>query len=239
VDDWHLEPAHDLGLAPAERARSLRRESGLVETIAHRVWWAGVRFYLRVYHGLRIEGRANVPRDAPFVLAANHASHLDALVLASAVSWRMRHRIFPIAAGDTFFASRVSAVFAAVVINALPMWRRGAGRHALGELRQRLVDEQCVYILFPEGTRSRDGAMGSFRAGIGMIVAGTNVPVVPCHLEGTFDALPPRAMWPRWKRVRLYAGKPITFASCANDREGWERVAREVEGASRELAVRA
>ena len=91
--------------------------------------------------------------------------------------------------GDTFFQTPIMRAFAAGAMNALPLWRKNAGRHAMEDLRQRLIGEPCGYILFPEGTRSRDGAMKRFKAGVGMLVNGTRVPVIPCHIEGTHRAL--------------------------------------------------
>src|SRR5207253_4111230 len=85
------------------------------------------------------------------------------------------------------------AGFVATVFNALPVRRRGVTGHALEELRQRMVAEPRVYILFPEGARSRDRMMKKFKPGIGMLVAGTQVPVVPCYLQGTFEATPPNS----------------------------------------------
>ena len=51
------------------------------------------------------------------------------------------------------------------------------------------MEQACGYILFPEGTRSRDGVIKEFKCGLGMLVAGTDVPVIPCYLQGTFKAL--------------------------------------------------
>ncbi len=236
MEDWKLEPAHDLGLPMTERLRSLRRESGLVETIGHHGFWASVRAYLKSWHRLRIEGRENLPAEGPFVLAANHSSHLDALVLASCVPARLRDNVFPIAAGDTFFNTPVNAIFAAGFLNALPMWRKHAGPQAMRELRQRLVDEACGYIIFPEGTRTRDGTINRFKAGLGMVVAGTRVPVIPCYLKGTFQALPPHRAVPRPRKIILRVGKSLLFDTCDNDRAGWERVAQALEAGVRELA---
>jgi 1-acyl-sn-glycerol-3-phosphate acyltransferase len=73
----------------------------------------------------------------------------------------------------------------------LPMWRKNCGSHALADLKQRLVEEPCGLILFPEGKRSRDGSLGPFKPGLGMLIASTNVPVVPCHVSGAFQAFPP------------------------------------------------
>src|SRR5215203_2850634 len=123
MDSWKLEPARDFGLPMRDRLRSVRRESGLIETIGHLAWWSAMRGYLRAVHRLQVSGKENIPAKPPFVLASNHASHLDAMVLASRLSYRWRDCTFPIAAGDTFFDTPVRAAFAAVALNALPMWR--------------------------------------------------------------------------------------------------------------------
>jgi 1-acyl-sn-glycerol-3-phosphate acyltransferase len=236
VEDWKLKPARDLGLPPGERFRSVRRESGLLETAGHVLWWALVRAYLRVAHRLEVHGHKNIPSAPPFVLVANHASHLDALVLASPLPVRLRDRIFPIAAGDTFFDTPMMALFSATTLNALPIWRRKSSPHTLYELRERLLEEPCAYILFPEGTRSRDGSLAAFKPGLGCLVAETQVPVVPCYLEGTYQALPPNRRFPRFHKIRLRIGEPVVFSSRPNNRPGWEEIARQCEAAVRGLA---
>jgi 1-acyl-sn-glycerol-3-phosphate acyltransferase len=236
VDNWKLEPARDLGLPLPEALRSHQRESGLLSTAGHLTWWALVRGYLAVCHRLTIHGREHLPVEPPFVLAGNHVSHLDALVLAAPLPWRLRDRIFPVAAGDNFFETPVMSFFAAGFLNALPIWRKKCGPHALQQLRERLLGEPCGYILFPEGTRSRDGTMGRFKAGLGMLVAGTYVPVVPCHLEGTYEALPPHGRRPRFCRITMRVGQPLTFAAVPDTRPGWVEIARETEDVVRRLA---
>jgi 1-acyl-sn-glycerol-3-phosphate acyltransferase len=236
METWKLEPAHDHGLSSGERHKSLRRESGLIDTGLHIAWWSWVRLYLASWHRLEILGRGHIPSKLPFVLVANHASHLDALVLAAPLPWRLRDQIFPIAAGDTFFETPATAAFAALLLNALPLWRKKCGPHAIEELRQRLVEEPCAYILFPEGTRSRNGDMSAFKPGLGMLVAETSVPVVPCHLQGTFQALPPHQRWPRFRKITLRIGEPSAFPTVRNDREGWKEIARMTEARVRLLA---
>jgi 1-acyl-sn-glycerol-3-phosphate acyltransferase len=236
VDEWKLEPARDLGVPLAKRPLDLRRETGLLETGAHLAWFVFLRAYFAIWHRLRVEGRKNLPMETPFVIAANHASHLDASVLANPLSWKLRDRIFPLAAGDVFFETPVLAGFAAFVVNALPLWRRNCGAHAMETLRSRLVEERCVYILFPEGTRTRTGAPNRFRPGLGMLVAGTSVPVIPCHIEGARRALPPGLLLPRPTRLTLRIGAPLLFENEPNDRDGWIRVAGAAEAAVTALA---
>jgi 1-acyl-sn-glycerol-3-phosphate acyltransferase len=235
VQDWQLRPARDLGLPPTERLASLRRENGLVSTALHLAWWTAVRGYLTAWHGLTIHGREHLPVGAPFLLVANHTSHLDVLALATLLPWRERDRTFPIAAGDVFFKTPLASAFAAGLLNALPMWRKKCGSHALHDLRQRLLEEPCGYILFPEGTRSRDGHMAAFKPGVGMLVAGTSVPVFPCRLDGCHRALPPEARWPRPTRIHLRIGPPLTFATIPDDRAGWAHVAATLEARVRSL----
>jgi 1-acyl-sn-glycerol-3-phosphate acyltransferase len=237
VEPWRIEPARDAGLPLNERMRSLRRESGLISTALHLTCWSAVRAYLSLYHRLRVEGRDNLPGNPPYVLVANHTSHLDAFALSAFLPWRLRDRVFPIAAGDVFFETPAASAFSAFFLNALPMWRKKCGPHAMQDLRERLLSEQCVYVLFPEGTRSRDGVMQPFKRGLGMLVAGAPVPVVPCHLDGCFDALPAERRWPRPCRIRVRIGKPLDFSAVANEREGWEQLMQTVEAAVRSLAA--
>jgi 1-acyl-sn-glycerol-3-phosphate acyltransferase len=234
---WELQPARDTGLTPSERFRSVRREGGLVESLAHHSCFSLLRIYFAIAHRLSIVGREKLPAHGPFVLAANHCSHLDALALGAALTPRHRERAFPIAAGDVFFQSNITSSFSAIMLNALPMWRKNCGPHALADLRRKLQEERSIFIIFPEGGRSRDGLMKPFKHGLGMLVAETNVPVVPCGLVGTFQALPPHRKLPRPVAIRLQIGDALEFALKANDREGWSQIAHRVESSIRKLII--
>jgi 1-acyl-sn-glycerol-3-phosphate acyltransferase len=201
----------------------------------HNVWGAVVRSYLAIWHRLTIHRPENLPVRAPFVLVANHSSHLDAIVLSAAIRWQLRDRVFPLAAGDVFFESPWSSAFAANLLNALPVWRKKQTGRTFQVLRQRLLDEACGFILFPEGGRSRDGSVKSFKGGVGMLVAGTDVPVVPCWLSGCFAALPAGHKLPRRKRIALYVGEALRFGHVQNDKHGWQMIAQMLETAVRLL----
>ncbi len=187
-------------------------------------------------HRLEIRGRENLPARRPFVLVSNHASHLDAVVLAAILPARHVGSVFPIAAGDTFFTKPATSIFATAFMNALPIWRRHCGTHSLDDLRSRLTSGDCIYILFPEGTRTRDGTMGAFKPGLGRLVAETSLPVVPCYLDGTFEALPAARSWPRFAKISASIGPPLQFAGVANDRAGWETIAQALAQAVSGLA---
>jgi len=230
VDEWKFEPARDIGLAGMQRQRSYQRESGLVSTMSRFAWWSMVRSSLKLLHRLEVHGKENIPENPSFMMVANHASHLDALVLGAVLPLRLRDMLFPLAAGDVFFETPVLSAFSATVLNALPVWRKNCGAHAIKDLRKRLIEEPTVFILFPEGARSSDGQMLPFKPGIGMITAETDIPIVPCHLEGTCEAFRKGTFVPRLKKVTVRIGKPRVFADVRNKREGWEQISELLKG---------
>ena len=234
MTDWNLRPARDHGLTPEQRLRSHGRERGLGSLMLGYAWRNLVRAYLAAAHRLEVTGRENLP-PPPFVMIANHASHLDALTLAAALPWSAAQRAFALAAGDTFFTSTPASAFAAYAVNALPIWRNQTTTADLLNLRARLVEDGAVFILFPEGTRSRTGIMGPFKPGIGALVAGTAVPVVPCYLDGAGAAWPAGRPVPSPLPLRLRIGPPLRFDAIPADKPGGVIVAQRCEAAVRAL----
>ena len=237
MDEWQYQHAGDFGLPVGRRFSSVHRESGLFSSLTRHLWWACASGYARVWHRLKVIDRHLLPDAAPFVMIANHSSHLDTLTMAAALPMRLRERAFPIAAQDTFFHTTLRRSFSALMLNALPMWRRNCGRHGVGDLRTRLVEDACVFVLFPEGTRTRDGRIGAFKPGLGMLVAGTAVRIVPCHIRGAFQALSPGRHLPRPASITLRIGEPQTFQNISNCREGWQQIAREMHSRVAMLAT--
>lgn len=82
------------------------------------------------------------------------------------------------------------------------------------------MEDRLVYILFPEGTRSRSGEMGEFKPGLATLVLGSPVPVVPCWLEGAHAAWPPDRSWPRPGKLKLTIGAPLRFDALPSDAGG-------------------
>src|SRR2546423_8737266 len=144
MEPWQLQPARDTGLTPAERFRSVRRESGLLESLAQQTCFSSLRIYFAIAHQLSIAGREKLPEHGPFVLAANHCSHLDALVLGAALRPRHRERAFPIAAGDVLFQIVSVSVISAIILYALPMWRQKYGPHSIAPVPRTLANEKAI-----------------------------------------------------------------------------------------------
>lgn len=233
---WQLRPARDIGLTLSQRLVSHVRENGLISWIARLAWWRVTRSYMRWRHDLAVTGAERIPSETAFVMVANHASHLDALALTAALSGRTALRCYALAAGDTFFRGVPKSVFSALAINALPVWRGKTRRQHLDTLRMRLIEDRCAYILFPEGTRARDGQLAPFRAGmLGALAVGTGVPVLPCAIFGAYEAMPPGRRWPRVHPIRVVIGEPMRFEASADERADWSNASAAVEAAVRRL----
>jgi 1-acyl-sn-glycerol-3-phosphate acyltransferase len=219
MTEWQLRPARDLGLDPPARLRSLSRERGLVGVIAGGIWRRLLRLYLAAAHRLEVTGRENLP-PPPFVMIGNHTSHLDALTFAASLRGEAARAAHALAAEEVFFGSGAGAAFSAYAINALPVRRGRTTRGEIETLRSRLVEDRLVYILFPEGTRSRSGEIGEFKPGLATLVLGSPVPVVPCWLEGAHAAWPADRRWPRPGKLRLAIGAPLRFDELPADAGG-------------------
>jgi 1-acyl-sn-glycerol-3-phosphate acyltransferase len=144
---------------------------------------------------------------------------------------RRLHRVFPAAAQDFFFVSVPRLAVAAIVVNALPFNRQANIHQSLSLCRKLLENPGNVLLLFPEGTRSTTGEVGEFKSGIGLMLAGTRVPVVPCWLDGTFRAWPKGSFFPRPRRVRLVIGKPRAYEHLGRGKDSAIEISRDLREA--------
>ena len=86
-----------------ERILSMKRESGLGGLLIYHFAWRLLRCYLLLFQNLRVKGKDLLPVKGPFILIANHSSHLDALALCAILPEDLRDQARPLAAADTFF----------------------------------------------------------------------------------------------------------------------------------------
>ena len=218
--NWKYETAKDCGLSFIDRLKACPREPDPFVYATRMTTAVAIRAALRAYFRFGIEGRERLPRNQSFVMVANHASHLDAVSLLSALPLSSLNRAYPVAARDYFCANDQRLALTAVIAN-LMLFDRGEGSaDSLRLCRQILDDPGNVLVMFPEGTRSANGRVGLFRRGIGLLLAGTDTPVVPCYLVGTFRAWPKGALIPQPRRVRLSIGEPRTYQHIAQDDAG-------------------
>lgn len=233
---WSYEPAADLDKSLADRLRRFPREPDLAIYAARSMAALVIRCWLRLYHRFEVSGAEHLPRESSFIIVANHASHLDTLCLLSALPLRKLHRAFPAAAQDYFFVSVPRLAIAAVIVNALPFGRHGHIRNSIEMCRHLLENPGNILVLFPEGTRTRTGRMDEFKPGIGLLVAGTAIPVVPCYLAGAFEAWPKGKIFPRPRRLRLKIGEPRSYAHLQPGKESSLHVSADLRNAVAALA---
>ena len=211
MSEWHYEPAPDLDIDLSERLRAFPRQPHLWMLLARSFTALLIRFWLKTYHRLEIEGRENLPVTTSCVVVANHQSHLDAPALLSCFPLKRLHRVFPAAAANYFFSSLKTSAFTSIVINGLPFDRKAKGIESLSVCCSLLDNPGNILVIFPEGTRSTTGELGRFRSGIGRLVEGSNIPVVPCNIQGAFAAFPKGSRFPRPKKIRITIGKAVTY----------------------------
>lgn len=228
---WHYTPADDLDRSLTERLRQFPRRPEMLVHLSRMAAALLIRGWLRLYHRYEVHGREHLPRDRSFVMVCNHASHLDAACLQSALPLAKLHRAFSAAAADYFFCSVPLTWFAAIIANALPFSREVHVRQSLKLCEQLLRNPGNVLILFPEGSRSTTGRLGRFKPGIGALLAGTDIVAVPCHLTGAHAAWPKGAAIARPAKLRLRIGAPRAYAHLAPGKPGALAVAADLEQA--------
>ncbi|MGH8500338.1 MAG: lysophospholipid acyltransferase family protein, partial [Methylococcales bacterium] len=142
--------------------------------------------------GLNVYHRERLPRHGPGIIAANHNSHLDTLVLMSLFPLGDLPRIRPVAAADYFLRNRFLAWFSLQVIGIIPIMRSGVrSPEKLFKDCRDALDRGEILILYPEGTRGEPEKMGALKKGICHLAGGDKpCPVIPIYMYGLGKALP-------------------------------------------------
>jgi 1-acyl-sn-glycerol-3-phosphate acyltransferase len=144
----------------------------------------------------------------PFLIASNHASHLDTPAILMALPPRLRRRTLVAAASDYFFDAPWKGVLVALALGAIAVERRRASRQSLRSLRA-LLAEGWNIIVFPEGGRSPDGQLRSGKRGVAHLAVAAGVPVLPVGVIGTFAAMPAGSPWPKRGHFEVRFGSPL------------------------------
>jgi 1-acyl-sn-glycerol-3-phosphate acyltransferase len=210
----------------AEIGRSMRNvdvpwaRCGFARALRETILQFGLSPLMDLYTRRRVIGREHFDElPPPVVFVANHSSHLDTPTILRALPLKWRQRTAVAAAADYFYKKRAVAGFVALIFNTVPIARRGGGigDGAIDHV-DRLIDQRWNLLMFPEGTRSRDGRLGKMRSGAAVIAQQHGVPIVPILVKGTHDAMPPGRNWPkrikhrflsRRHKVEIHFGAPI------------------------------
>lgn len=176
--------------------------------------------WFRLYNRLSIEAIEQIPRQETFILAANHCSNLDPLIVGSACPRRLRF----MAKEELFRIPLLGPLLRALGAVPVPRSDRQGAAAVLRLTLARLEAAESV-LLFPEGTRSRDGKMKALEGGVALLAVKTGLPVIPAFVSGSYEALAGGASFPRPVKIRLRFGAPLRASELAP--EGSERQRRQ------------
>lgn len=182
-------------------------------------WRASVRFVLqRVLFRLVVKSAVTpyveVHRRVksirgPYVLVANHTSHVDGPLLAMSLPWAQARFLSTGTAADYWFDHWYRRIFVRWMLNAFPIDRGGSRKHS-GTSR-RLLRAGVPILVFPEGGRQTTGKMADFNPGGAALAIGVGVPVIPSAIIGGYEAMPKGRNWPKPGRppVAVVFGEPL------------------------------
>lgn len=156
-------------------------------------------FLFKIFLRLEVEGQENIPKDGPFVLCCNHISLLDPPVVSAAcirkIHWMAKEELFVPVLGTIY-----------KWLGAFPVKRGTADRTAITHGINILKNKE-VLAIFPEGTRSKTGALGKAAPGALMMAGRVRATILPTCVIGT-DVKRQGKLWPK---VKVKFGKPIPF----------------------------
>jgi len=168
--------------------------------------WCGFRVMYAVYFRWKVFHPERVPRTGPVILASNHSSFLDPMLVGAGLPRQINY----LARENLFRFPLLGWVLHRWQV--VPVNREGGGAKGLKAILDRLLAGGAI-ILFPEGTRSHDGNLQPARSGVGLTVIKSTAPVVPVRVFGTFEAFNRRMSFPRPRPVAVKYGEQMRFES--------------------------
>jgi 1-acyl-sn-glycerol-3-phosphate acyltransferase len=166
---------------------------------------AAARPVYRALWWVRVEGLEHVPAEGPAIIAANHVSFFDSVALMMAV----RRPLSFVGKAEYLDSWKTRRLLPAVGM--IPVDRR-SGRQAMGALQiaAGVLARSGLFAIYPEGTRSRDGALAPGHTGVAHIAVASGAPIIPTGIAGTAEIQPPDTRFPRpFRRAVVRFGRPI------------------------------
>jgi 1-acyl-sn-glycerol-3-phosphate acyltransferase len=183
----------------------------------YRCGWICFRTLYKTYFRARMYNAERVPEAGPVILASNHASFLDPPLVGSCLQRGINYL-----ARDTLF--RYPGIgWLLRKWDSVPVDREGGGAAGLKAILDRLLAGDGI-ILFPEGTRTRDGKLRPARSGIGLVVIKSSAPVVPVRVFGTYEAFGKHVTFPLPYKLTVKFGMPMNFAALRTEAKNCSKV---------------
>ncbi len=185
-----------------------------------------------VWHTLvtvTVRGQENVKDiEGGYVVVANHSSHLDTPLIVGGLPRKLVRYLAAGAAADYFFDIWWRRGLTALFFNAFPVQRTAGGIRSISA--KSLLQRGIPLLVFPEGTRSKDGTIGHFKPGAAALASSCDVPCIPVALVGVHIAHPRGTNWPKRGRlpVGVVIGKPMRALPGENPVDFTARVKAEI-----------
>ncbi len=175
-------------------------------TIVYNVFHNLARLIAWCFFSLRVVHPERMIEEGPLILAVNHSSYFDPPLVGIC----SQRAVYYLARKNLLEWPFFGPLFPAM--NVIPVERDGNDMSALREVIKKIREGNGV-VLFPEGTRSRDGNLQSGRPGIGLVIAKTLAPVLPMRVFGAYDAFPKGSRGLRVTQITVVIGKPLHFTN--------------------------
>jgi long-chain acyl-CoA synthetase len=155
-----------------------------------------------------IEGQTNVPANVNFIVAPNHASHIDTGLVKKALGKETAEQTVAVAAADYWFDTKYKRAYMNNFTTLVPIERTGSLRQSLRHVT-RILNEGYNALIFPEGTRSLTGDVAEFKPVIGYLALNQKIGILPIYIWGTFEAYPKGMTIPAKKSIGAKVGAKI------------------------------
>lgn len=164
------------------------------------------KFYIRLE--VRGQSFADIYRTQPkLIIISNHASHLDAVSIAASIPRRFWLNLYIAAAKDYFFSNPLFMFFSQHCLGAIPIDRKDRKGEAINLILKLLTELPRMWlIIFPEGTRSRDGKIQEFKRGVSIFSERTQTPLLFTYLDGVMELWPKGQSIPKPGKLILHVG---------------------------------
>lgn len=186
------------------------RHLDLTSIVIKYIWASFLKFFFfKTYIQLRVKGDfKKVYRENPkLLIISNHGSHLDAISIATAIPARYWTDLFIAAARDYFFTNPLFTFFSQHCLGAIPIDRKDRKGEAINLILNLLTNLPRMWlILFPEGTRSKDGKVHEFKRGVSVFAEKTKTPILFLFIDGNTRLWPKGAIFTKPGRLTIHVG---------------------------------